>query len=115
VVGDDTSRIGIGRELPGRRFGSFPLATRAHALNYHIATAGSGYQPTLAKGWSKASTELGAKHQVRQHRTAPAAAVLRQPMCDSRPPADVHLSVLIAADEAMIAAVPGDDGLWSRR
>jgi hypothetical protein len=66
VVGEDTSRIGIGRELPGRRFGSFPPAVRVHALNYHIATAGSGYQATLAQGWPKASTELGAKHQVRQ-------------------------------------------------
>ena len=65
MVGDDTSRIGIGRELPGRRFGSFPLAVRAHALNYHIATARSGYQPALAKGWSKASPEIAAKRHPR--------------------------------------------------
>ena len=52
VIGDDTGRIGVGRELPGWWFGSFPFAVRAHALNYHTATAGPGYQRTLGRGGS---------------------------------------------------------------
>jgi hypothetical protein len=51
VAGDDASRIGIGWELPAWWFGSFPLAIRVHALNYHTAPAGLGRPLALAKGW----------------------------------------------------------------
>jgi hypothetical protein len=51
VAGDDTSRIGIGWELPGWWSGPFPPVIRAHALNYHTATTGLGHPSALAKGW----------------------------------------------------------------
>lgn len=51
MAGDDASRIGIGWELPAWWFGSFPLAIRVHALNYHTAPAGLGRPLALAKGW----------------------------------------------------------------